>query len=54
MSFPKLIDQTAAVAAALAELGVHHHDRVLIMLADGPGFDECFAGACTTTRCPCR
>ncbi len=45
MSFPELIDQTAAVAAALAELGVRHHDRVLIMLPDGPGFDESFAGA---------
>lgn len=32
MSLPELIDQTAAVAAALAALGVRHHDRVLIML----------------------
>ncbi len=45
MSLPELIDQTAAVAAALAALGVRHHDRVLIMLPDGPGFDESFAGA---------
>lgn len=45
MSFPKLIDQRAEVAAALAELGVRHGDRVLIMLPDGPGFAESFAGA---------
>jgi non-ribosomal peptide synthetase component F len=37
-------DQTAAVAAALAELGVRPAERVLIMLPDGPGFAEAFAG----------
>jgi acyl-CoA synthetase (AMP-forming)/AMP-acid ligase II len=37
-------DQKAAVAAALAELGVRPADRVLIMLPDGPGFAEAFAG----------
>ena len=36
-------DQTAAVAAALAELGLRVEDRVLIMLPDGPGFAEAFA-----------
>jgi benzoate-CoA ligase len=42
---PQLIDRAAAVAAVLAELGVHRNERVLIMLPDGPGFDESFAGA---------
>jgi acyl-CoA synthetase (AMP-forming)/AMP-acid ligase II len=37
-------DQTAAVAAALAELGLRVEDRVLIMLPDGPGFAEAFVG----------
>jgi acyl-CoA synthetase (AMP-forming)/AMP-acid ligase II len=37
-------DQTSAVAAALAELGVRAEERVLIMLPDGPGFAEAFAG----------
>jgi long-chain acyl-CoA synthetase len=37
-------DQTAAVVAALAELGVRPEERVLIMLPDGPGFAEAFAG----------
>ena len=45
MSLPRLIDRAAAVAAVLAELDVHRNDRVLIMLPDGPGFDESFAGA---------
>lgn len=45
MSAPKLIDRTAAIAAVLAELDVHRHERVLIMLLDGPGFAESFAGA---------
>ncbi|MGH3695685.1 MAG: AMP-binding protein [Pseudonocardiaceae bacterium] len=44
-SAPKLIGRTAAIAAVLAELGVHRHERVLIMLPDGPGFAESFAGA---------
>ncbi|MGH3784779.1 MAG: AMP-binding protein [Pseudonocardiaceae bacterium] len=44
MSYPKPSDQTAAVVAALAELGVRPDDRVLIMLPDGPGFAEAFAG----------
>ena len=51
MSLPRLIDQAVAVAAVLAEcqgtaeLDVHPNERVLIMLPDGPGFDESFAGA---------
>jgi len=45
MSLPQLIDRAAAVATVLAELDVHRNERVLIMLPDGPGFDESFAGA---------
>jgi acyl-CoA synthetase (AMP-forming)/AMP-acid ligase II len=45
MSYPKLTSQAAAVTAALAELDVRPDDRVLIMLPDGPGFAEAFAGA---------
>ncbi len=37
-------EPTAAVAAVLAELGVHPGERVLIMLPDGPGFAAAFAG----------
>jgi long-chain acyl-CoA synthetase len=37
-------EPTAAVAAALAELGVHPREQVLIMLPDGPGFAAAFAG----------
>jgi acyl-CoA synthetase (AMP-forming)/AMP-acid ligase II len=44
MSYFTPADQTAAVAAALAELGVRPEERVLIMLPDGPGFAEAFAG----------
>ncbi|MGH3811209.1 MAG: Scr1 family TA system antitoxin-like transcriptional regulator [Pseudonocardiaceae bacterium] len=44
-SYPKPTDQTAAVAAALAELHVRPDDRVLIMLSEGPGIVEAFAGA---------
>jgi acyl-CoA synthetase (AMP-forming)/AMP-acid ligase II len=44
MSYPRLSDQAAAVAAALVELGVSD-DRVLVMLPDGPGFVDAFAGA---------
>ncbi|MDT7597569.1 MAG: AMP-binding enzyme [Pseudonocardiales bacterium] len=44
MSYSHPTDQTAAVAAALAELGVRPEERVLIMLPDGPGFAEAFAG----------
>jgi acyl-CoA synthetase (AMP-forming)/AMP-acid ligase II len=43
MSHSKPADRTAAVAAAVAELGVRSQDRVLIMLPDGPGFAEAFA-----------
>ena len=43
MSYFQPADQTAAVAAALTELGVRPEDRVLIMLPDGPGFAEAFA-----------
>ena len=43
MSYPKLVKQTSAVAAALAELNVRAGDRVLIMLPDGPGFADAFA-----------
>jgi acyl-CoA synthetase (AMP-forming)/AMP-acid ligase II len=44
MSYFTPADHTAAVAAALAELGVRPRERVLIMLPDGPGFAEAFAG----------
>ncbi len=44
MSYPKPVDRTAAVVAALAELGVRPEERVLIMLPDGPGFADAFAG----------
>jgi acyl-coenzyme A synthetase/AMP-(fatty) acid ligase len=36
MSYAQPDDHTAAVVAALAELGVRAGDRVLIMLSDGP------------------
>jgi acyl-CoA synthetase (AMP-forming)/AMP-acid ligase II len=36
MSYSHPADQTAAVAAALTELGVRPAERVLIMLPDGP------------------
>jgi transcriptional regulator with XRE-family HTH domain len=38
------IDQAGEVIAALARLQVRAGDRVLIMLSDGPGFVEAFAG----------
>jgi long-chain acyl-CoA synthetase len=44
MGYSTPVDRTAAVAAALAELGVRPAERVLIMLPDGPGFAEAFAG----------
>ncbi|MGH3984311.1 MAG: Scr1 family TA system antitoxin-like transcriptional regulator [Pseudonocardiaceae bacterium] len=44
-SYAKPAGQKAAVVAALAELDVRPDDRVLIMLPDGPGFAEAFAGA---------
>jgi acyl-CoA synthetase (AMP-forming)/AMP-acid ligase II len=44
MSYFTSVDQTAAIVAALAELGVRPEDRVLIMLPDGPGFAEAFVG----------
>ena len=43
MSNSRSAEQTAAVADALAELGVRPEERVLIMLPDGPGFAEAFA-----------
>jgi long-chain acyl-CoA synthetase len=45
MSYSKPADRTAAVVVALAELGVRPKERVLIMLPDGPGFADAFAGA---------
>jgi acyl-CoA synthetase (AMP-forming)/AMP-acid ligase II len=45
MSYSQSAGQTAAVVAALAELGVRPEERVMIMLPDGPGFAEAFAGA---------
>ncbi len=44
MSYSTSAERTTAVATALAELGVRPGDRVLIMLPDGPGFAEAFAG----------
>ena len=52
MSYFKPVDRTAAVVAALAELGVRSADRVLIMLPDGPGFAEAFAGTITHGAVP--
>jgi acyl-coenzyme A synthetase/AMP-(fatty) acid ligase len=40
MSYSKLADQTAAVVAALAELGVRAEDRVLIMFGRAGRSDE--------------
>jgi acyl-CoA synthetase (AMP-forming)/AMP-acid ligase II len=45
MSLPQLIERAAAIAAVLAKLDVHRNEQVLIMLPDGPGFVESFAGA---------
>jgi acyl-CoA synthetase (AMP-forming)/AMP-acid ligase II len=44
MSYFTSAEQTAAVVDALAKLGVCPGERVLIMLPDGPGFTEAFAG----------
>lgn len=44
MSYPTSAERTTAVATALAKLGVRPGDRVLILLLDGPGFAEAFAG----------
>jgi acyl-CoA synthetase (AMP-forming)/AMP-acid ligase II len=44
MSDSTSAEHTVAVAAALAKLGVGPGERVLIMLPDGPGFAEAFAG----------
>jgi 4-hydroxybenzoate-CoA ligase len=44
MSYSEAADQTAAVVATLAELGVRPEERAMIMLPDGPGFAEAFAG----------
>jgi acyl-CoA synthetase (AMP-forming)/AMP-acid ligase II len=44
MSYSTPADQTAAVVAALAELGVRPEERVLIMLPDGPDFTEACTG----------
>jgi transcriptional regulator with XRE-family HTH domain len=43
-SCPQASDQTTAVVAALAEVNARPGDRVLIMLSEGPGFAEAFAG----------
>ncbi|HEY3689439.1 MAG TPA: Scr1 family TA system antitoxin-like transcriptional regulator [Pseudonocardiaceae bacterium] len=43
-SCPQASDQTTAVVAALAEADARPGDRVLIMLSEGPGFAEAFAG----------
>jgi acyl-CoA synthetase (AMP-forming)/AMP-acid ligase II len=45
MSYSTSAEQTAAVGAALTELGVRPGERVLIMLPDGPGFAAAFAGS---------
>ena len=52
MSYSKSTEQTAAVAAALIELGVRPGERVLILLPDGPGFAEAFAGTITHQAVP--
>jgi len=45
MGYSTSAKQTAAVAAALTELGVRPGERVLIMLPDGPGFAAAFTGS---------
>lgn len=45
MSYRTVADGSAAVAGALAELGVRPGERVLIMLPDGPSFVDAFVGA---------
>jgi acyl-CoA synthetase (AMP-forming)/AMP-acid ligase II len=54
MSYRKLSDQALAAAAALGELDVRPDDRVLIMLPDGPGFAEAFAGTIKQGAVPLR
>lgn len=44
MSHFRSAEKTAAIAAALAKLGIHPGERVLIMLPDGPSFADAFAG----------
>ncbi|MGH3599502.1 MAG: AMP-binding protein [Pseudonocardiaceae bacterium] len=44
MSYPTSAERTTAVATALAELAIRPGERVLILLPDGPGFAEAFAG----------
>jgi transcriptional regulator with XRE-family HTH domain len=43
-SYPEPTELVAAVVTALAELEVRPADRVLIMLPEGPGFADAFAG----------
>lgn len=40
----ELTKEATSVAAALAELQICPHDRVLVMLPDGPGFIDAFIG----------
>ncbi|MGH4008242.1 MAG: AMP-binding protein [Pseudonocardiaceae bacterium] len=44
MSYPTSAERATAVATALAELAIRPGERVLILLPDGPGFAEAFAG----------
>lgn len=44
MSNPRSAEKTVAVAAVLAKLAIRPGERVLIMLPDGSGFAEAFAG----------
>jgi len=44
MNYRKMSDQALAAAAARGKLDVRPDDRVLIMLPDGPGFADAFAG----------
>lgn len=44
MSNSRSADKTATVAAVLAKLDIRPGERVLIMLPDGSGFAEAFAG----------
>jgi acyl-CoA synthetase (AMP-forming)/AMP-acid ligase II len=54
ISYSHPVDQTVAVAAALAELGVRPEERALIMLPEGLGFAETFAGTIIKERCHCQ
>jgi acyl-CoA synthetase (AMP-forming)/AMP-acid ligase II len=52
MNYRKLSDQALAVAAAVEKADVRPDDRVLVMLPDGPGFIDAFAGVMQQVALP--